>query len=470
MNIFYRFLSLLPALLFWLSIPSTTAYAQQESYDDVVLVVNDRSWASRTIGEYFATRRNIPAKNIYHLDMDTSESMDSANFRPLMWKMKAWMADQGLVTSTNYIVTTKGCPLRVRTTIWDQTSPVIKLCGQASFEDCLALINGRDSTRILTVKSDWPVNRYYGSISRYKFHPSNRPAYLVTRLDAYTVEQVKNIILKAEEPARLGEGVWVLDVEPTKDGGNYEIGNTWMREAALLLEDQGLSVVLNETTEYLHGVQNVIGYASWGSNDGYSGGREGAIPKNTWLNGALAETIVSTSARTFNPGTTGGQSLIADWIDEGATAVKGYTDEPYLGAIAHPDIIFDRYVSGFNMAESFWAASQLMPWRQVVIGDPKLTLRPALGVKKFEDLVEVQVFPNPFSQQLTVHAADAGTTILSVQLMDLLGREVLKIEEKNSKIVKVDANGLTSGAYLCKVSVRTPTGEIKTGVQQVIRH
>ncbi|MCK4614659.1 MAG: PKD domain-containing protein, partial [Thermoplasmata archaeon] len=96
------------------------------------------------------------------------------------------------------------------------------------------------------------------------------------------------------------------------------------------------------------------------------------VPNNSYLDGAIAETIVSTSARSFSYPTNYGQSLIADMIRSGVTGVKGYCYEPYLDAIAHPDILFERYTSGYNLAESYYAASIKLSWMDVVVGDPKL--------------------------------------------------------------------------------------------------
>ncbi|MCK5560248.1 MAG: PKD domain-containing protein, partial [Thermoplasmata archaeon] len=95
-------------------------------------------------------------------------------------------------------------------------------------------------------------------------------------------------------------------------------------------------------------------------------------PHNTWVPGAIAETFVSTGGRSFKITTTYGQSLVADLIREGVSGVKGYVYEPYLTAIAHPDILFDRYTLGYNLAESYWYASQLYGWMGTVIGDPKI--------------------------------------------------------------------------------------------------
>ena len=95
--------------------------------------------------------------------------------------------------------------------------------------------------------------------------------------------------------------------------------------------------------------------------------------------GSISDTAVSTSARTFLP-TTGGQSLIADLIAHGVTGVKGYTNEPLLQAIASPSVVVDRYfLSGFNLAESFYAASRFVGWEDIVIGDPLGRMPPAAG-------------------------------------------------------------------------------------------
>jgi hypothetical protein len=39
-------------------------------------------------------------------------------------------------------------------------------------------------------------------------------------------------------------------------------------------------------------------------------------------------------------------------------------------AMAHADILFDRYTAGFNLAESFYSASRQIHCKDMVIGDP----------------------------------------------------------------------------------------------------
>ena len=112
----------------------------------------------------------------------------------------------------------------------------------------------------------------------------------------------------------------MLDVDPGRDGGSYQIGNDWMRNANATLKPASYDVLLDETDVYVTQQENVTGYASWGSNDGHDHEyTDNAKPYNQWLPGAIAETIVSTSARSFRNTTTYGQSLIADLIVEGVS-------------------------------------------------------------------------------------------------------------------------------------------------------
>jgi uncharacterized protein (TIGR03790 family) len=117
-------------------------------------------------------------------------------------------------------------------------------------------------------------------------------------------------------------------------------------------------------------------------------------PHNIWIPGGIAETFVSTGGRSFKITTTYGQSLVADLIREGVSGVKGYVYEPFLSAIAHPDILFDRYTLGYNLAESYWYASQLYGWMGTVIGDPKI--QPYHDLLPDGSIVETNItFSNP---------------------------------------------------------------------------
>ncbi len=444
-------------------------------YEDVLLVVNDASSESREIANYFAQRRGIPERHICNINASTSETIDSLGFRQIQWQIQRFMAEHNLIDSINYIVTTKGCPLRVTMQQEDDQATGV-WGGPNSFEDCLVLINGRDSAFILAVKdNDSPAWNapYYNSESHFRRHPERMPIYLVTRLDGYTVQDVKGLIDRAEHPARVDQGEWVIDIAPSL----LKVLNGYMSDAGQRLEGKGLNVFLNEDASFERGHTDVIGYTSWGSNDPSSGGGAASKPGNTWLNGAIAETFVSTGGRSFMPGTSYEQSLIADLIAEGVSGVKGYIHEPTGGSLARVNILFDRYASGFNLAESFYAASLYLGWRQVVIGDPKMRLRSVVaGVNNGAGEVTQSAFdvaPNPFNTTAVINFRNglmrSGTRI---ELLDIYGRVAKSIEvgeaDVSSGRCRIDAEGLATGIYLCRLTATRDSGEVVSEITRVM--
>jgi hypothetical protein len=151
--------------------------------------------------------------------------------------------------------------------------------------------------------------------------------------------------------------------------------NANLEKASEALARNGALAVLDTDRVFLTHRSGVAGYASWGSNDHSAAlySNDGS-PHNTWMPGAIAETYVSTSARSFMTGTTYGQSLVADLIQEGVSGARGYVFEPYTSAMTDVSILFGRYITGYNLAESYFSASHLLSWMDVVIGDPKTSI------------------------------------------------------------------------------------------------
>ena len=483
-------------------------YRQLVDYSDVVVLRNPNSPDSMDIAADFIAVRGVPANNVCDIATSTAETISRATFDVLRADVEACLTSKGLILSTNYLVTTKGFPLRVS----DVTDK------NAAVDSELALILGPYATFIN--QTWWRDNPYFtagGPFSRatYGF-------YIVTRLTAFSSSGAKSLTDLAT--AGIGrKGRFVFDVDPTK-GGGYTIGNTWMIDAAAILQGRGFDVLLDQTNPFVTGESDVAGYTSWGSNDAtwylnalanpsfetdadangipdgwtvvnetgvtvtrdsltadsgtwsvriskpaptanatfvyqdvtpladtryyatgqvnYSGVTApggvqlqllaldangtvlgwtstpfltgtspwrslgqllydpvpGAVtlrlaallfaapgtvwfdtlrltpirPHMDWLPGALAETYVSTGGRSFTLGTGYGQSLVADLLLDGVTGLKGYVYEPYLNAVAHPDILFPRLTDGRTLGESFASASELLlSWMDVIVGDPK---------------------------------------------------------------------------------------------------
>lgn len=346
-----------------LTVLDVDVFASYSTYDDVLVVVNDNSPISLQVGNYFANARGIDVAHVVHLAAPTQETIDRATFEAeVRLPIEAFLVSNGLVQDINYIVTTKGVPLRIQ---GDGNE-------RASVDSELTQILGPHANLIGAIGS---TSNPFANVE----HPFSRRTwgiYLVTRLTGYQFADIQALVDHAG--AAMGSpGRFVFDVDPGRDTGGYIAGNDWLRAAAEITGAAGFVTVLDETILFLTGQSDVLGYASWGSNDAHD--TNNAIPGFTWVPGALAETFVSTSARTFTAPPTYGQSLIADLIAEGVTGAKGYVYEPFLAAMAHPDILFDRYTRGYNLADSYYMASQQIGWMDVVVGDPKTRIVPAVG-------------------------------------------------------------------------------------------
>jgi len=205
------------------------------------------------------------------------------------------------------------------------------------------------------------------------------PIYLVTRLAAYDLADVKAMIDRAL--AARNRGKFVIDLE----SAGTEDGNNWLRTAAMLLPPG--RVVLDESNRVLYDLKDVIGYAGFGSNDH---SRKRRWLGFQWLPGAIATEYVSTNARTlkrpppewtytswqdrahFFAGSP--QGLSADLLHEGATGASGNTYEPFLQGCVRPDYLLPAYYRGRNLAESYYIAMPYLSWQGVVLGDPLCAL------------------------------------------------------------------------------------------------
>ena len=325
---------------------STAAWCAKPG--NVLVIINDNSPASREIGSYYVAKRKIPAKNVVHIKCQTKEIIGYVHYQEFIEKpVKDHLAKKGLRNSIDYLVLTKGVPSWIDRG-WSVDSALM----------CMDMMFNFENPKLKV------MNPYFGQ--KEHFSRAKYGFYLATRLDGYTAKDAKALVDRALA-AKPQKGVFLLDATPKRNTEGYISVNLAMSQAHDLIVKQGYISHLDDSPEFVGGRKGLMGYFSWGSNDAAFDVNK--YKSNKFHPGAIAETAVSSSARTFNR-TTGGQSLIADLIEAGVTGVKGYVSEPTLGAIAHPTILFDRYLSGYNLAESFYMASRLIFWRDIVIGDP----------------------------------------------------------------------------------------------------
>jgi uncharacterized protein (TIGR03790 family) len=366
-------------LLFFPCVFSLLSAQAPVDYKDVGVVINDNDTNSVAIGNYFMAKRNIPLRNAIHVQAPTSETIDSTKFEELRAQIEAYLTANNLADSLNYLVTTKGVPLRASRRTWG-------LSPQSSSVDAdLMLLLGPYAEHIgkattVVINPNSTVNLMYQPYFNKSNHFSRAQygIYLVTRLIAYTKDEVLSMIDRSGPNTLVSQdsALFVLDQDPKPIDAFF---NTIMVTANQTLLNRGWRVLLNTDSVYVTNQRNVIGYASWGSNDHYDHRyTEWARPKNGWMNASVAETYVSTSARNFNPVQDSGQSRIADLFAEGCTGASGYVFEPYSFSLTQVHTMFDRYTNSYNLAESFYMANPTMSWMAIVVGDPKSSIMTAV--------------------------------------------------------------------------------------------
>ena len=354
------------------------APAHAQSGENVLLVQNEASEESKQIAARYAQARNIPSANILSLKFPVADELDRTAYDVLIeGPISEWFTRNSAHDRILYIVLTKGIPLRVR--------------GSGGVNGTVASVDSELTLlyRKLLGLSVAPAGRlpnpyFAGDKPTDEARPFSHRVhdiYLVTRLDAFTVADAIGLIERGRAPVR--SGAVVLDQRGVLLGNRQ--GDVWLAEAAKRLAAAGFEdrVRLESSTTVASGVEQVLGYSSWGSNDPAIKRRRfdfGFVP------GALAAMFVSTDARTLREppaewalGTWGDrrthfsgspQSLIGDLIREGVTGAAGHVAEPYLDGTTRPQILFPAYMAGANLAEAFYQATPFVSWQTVVIGDP----------------------------------------------------------------------------------------------------
>lgn len=320
----------------------------------VLVVVNRQSNASETVGRYYMARRGIAESHLLYVDVPVGDELGELDFRTkLVAPVRARI--DSLPVRIDFIVLTTGIPIRLGGKRGNSVDAHL-----AGMNLPIPPMVGLDSVWLNRYR-----NPYYGA--RVPFSSERFGMYLVTRLDCGQLRDCLALVDRSLT-ARPVAGPFFFDAMPRTSGDDgWATMNRLLSAAAFRMRFASFNVQLDTTAGFVAPAGPVMGYASWGSNDAkYDSVAYHAV---RFLPGALAETFVSTSARTFGP-VTGGQSRIVDLIAQGVTGVKGYVSEPYTVALANVDILFNRYVQGFTLAESFYAASRMVLWKDIVIGDP----------------------------------------------------------------------------------------------------
>jgi len=361
--------------LLWLTV---TGDAAAQSADNVAVIINDNSAASQLIGEHYVRKRSIPAANVIRIHAPTDESIDRATYNATIeGPIGEALGRAGLQDQIAYIVLTKGVPLRVNGSAGQS--------GTVSSVDSELTLLYRRLTGVTVETTGQIPNPYFlgtGPLrDARRFSHREHDIYLVTRLDAFTVEEATTLVDSALTAGPVGR--IVLD---ERGALVARAGEDWLEQTAQAIRSMGdPERVLLETTPKPAALNDaVVGYFAWGSTDPQLRKRSVGL---RFAPGAIAGTYAGADARTFeapppewvpmkestNRATWfagSPQSLVGDLIREGVTGVAGNIGEPFLQGIVRPNVLFPAYLAGFNLAEAFYLATPFLSWQTVIIGDP----------------------------------------------------------------------------------------------------
>ena len=467
---------------------SVSGLSQNSELTNRVLVIkNLNSPISIAVADDYMARRNVTkVVNLNCNDNGTNSNNDYLEYSQYVTTVENPIKDYLLLhPEIDFIVFTKGIPNHIYNT---PNKPYNGVCCLDSRISALGYENSSTSS-IVSISDVEYGNAFVGQAWANNFWNSSVPfshsefgGYLVTRLDGYTqndaIALTSRSLLAESNLANetTNSGTILLDAcanfgfpnEPqpysiypvgyvpgnqiniTTEGA-YGLYNSDMQEASDVLVAKNISVEYENTNTFVGNLSDLNGYVSWGSNDtNYIAANYNSL---SFSAGALGETAVSTGGRTFLP-TTGGQSLIADLVSQGITGVKGYTDEPLLLAVASPKILFDRYTNGWTLAESFYAASRLIGWMDIVIGDPICRAYAQNPLNNYSANANRKsvVNPNPSSEFIFITNIENSP----ITIHEVSGKKIMEFLNY-TKNQKINISILENGIYF----IRTNTGNLK---------
>ncbi len=423
---------------------SNVVFGQSVNYTDVAVIVNDNSPVSISIGDYFQNARNIPNQNIIHVSAPTTEDIDSLQFELIRAQIENYLIANDLVNSINYLVTTKGLPLRIDSECVASTN-IDKSC--ASFDSELTLILGTFSNKIgLNGSTSKPIFN-----STEHFSKANSGIYLVTRLDGYTAQDVFSLIDRSGPLTGINplSSQAILDMNVSTIADTSFFLNFYLQPTYDYLASNNWNVLLEtDNTTPVTNQQNVFSYV-YGGNGPLSD-----ISLNySWTNGSIGSMSTCRSAYTFNNSLNPQNFiLIADLIKEGCTGAYGNVDCIYFSQLLNTEILHNRYldpINNYNLAESFYMSEPNLSWQAVIVGDPKTSvLSNSTAALNVTDKKSTVIFPNPSSGIVYIRSAEP---ITSIAIYHLNGK-LLKTLHSTDKEVALNLAEFSSGVYILQVA------------------
>ena len=360
---------------------------------NVLIVVNGRSRESLAIGNSYRRARGIPYGQLLALNTTTAFTIPFPTYQSeIETPIREYLKAQQLDDTITCIVLARGLPQMV-------AQP--RGLSVASLLSAMGLPNK---------KAEFPVPNPFldAPIAFTHRQDALRGMFLVTVLNGYNADDVQTMIAQgASADGTAPDGRFLFQSLP-------HISPLATTAAGELLAQRGLKVEMLAAPP--HDGDAVMGYISGGI---YSGLTKEQVMACHFRPGALVDLAQNFSATEKNFDESEPPVLVPlSWfVRAGAAGMHGVVSDAGVNAgpaNANPQTLFDRYTSGFSLAESYYAALPTLNGEHVILGDPlcaPYAQRPVVTVETAADPLQGNV-----PVKVTASAQNRGASISRINL------------------------------------------------------
>jgi len=349
---------------------------------EVAVVYNPDFAQSRELAEYYAHKRGISADRLIALPCPLEDAMTRQQYDELIRKplfeafvRKDWwrLGEQEIhdpvsgrtlpamtvaESAVRVVVLMRGIPFQIQRST---QNPKNTQEDEASVDSELSLL-GLPRQPIAGALR----NPYFKQDMRFQMYQGTPGLLLVGRLDGPDADTVKRMIddsLLAETEGLRGRAV----IDLAQKTGAYQEGEDWLIRSTLLFREKGIPVYVDKSEAVIPEhwpLPDTAFYFGW-----YTTNASGALasPSFRFQPGAIACHLHSFSGAALR---SPDRHWVGPLLKQGAAAALGNVFEPYLSLTVHFDVLNQRLLEGYTLAEAAWNATPVLSWMNVVCGDP----------------------------------------------------------------------------------------------------
>ncbi len=358
-------------VLFMLSICFSALWAGELLPEHVAVVYNGKSKLSKEVALEYMKTRGIPVANLVELDCPPVNEIRRVQYDdfikvPLLRRAikDGWWQGGSLALSLERkiysIVLMPDIPMKIRheTPVPPRGKPLNQMAtDRAAVDSELAMLahTGYNLNGALR-------NEYYNK--EEAFCDGRYPIFLVCRIDGLSKETCLRMVRDPAEVEKRGLWGWAV----VDRGGPYKQGDQWMDAAFEVFRKAGIPVYKDDWDRTLPAMfplsNDTALYCGWYARNANGPFADAGF---RFRPGAVAMHLHSYSAEHFK---TPGRGWSSALLEHGAAATIGNVNEPFLGMTHRFDILTDRLLKGYTLAEAAWMSIPVTSWQGVVFGDP----------------------------------------------------------------------------------------------------